>query len=205
MGKESVTKAKTNPMRNILRVDKGHHSWRVVMRRMHQHLRQHFTDSIYGGKDLALTAAMAWRDQREAELSGVDYVVWQREWMRTCNKSGTVGVYRNINCKKRGDRIVKQAQWIGYWQNTNGKRSVRSFNVSKYGEEEAKQLAIRARQKGMADVARQLQSTVTPLPVTANPLHEPQSHDAFRSMPHRTVPVPDLGAARTSHAGCEFL
>lgn len=45
---------------------------------------------------------------------------------------------------------------MAFWQNTNGKRSVRSFNVSNYGEEGAKQRAIRARQDGMAEVARQL-------------------------------------------------
>jgi len=133
------------------------------MRRQHQHLRQHFTDSAYGGKDQALAAAVAWRDQKEAELSGVDYVIWQREWMRAHNKSGTVGVYRHINTKKRGDRIVKQAQWMGYWKNIDGKRKLRSFNVSKYGEEGAKQLAIRARREGMEDVARQLQSTLAPI------------------------------------------
>jgi len=144
-----------DPMRNIQRVDKGHHSWRVVMARKHQHLRQFFTDSVYGSKELALAAAVAWRDQKEAELSGVDYVVWQREWMRAHNKSGFVGVYRHINTKKRGERIVQQAQWMAYWQTIDGKRS-RSFNVSKYGEEGAKQLAVRARQEGMEDVARQL-------------------------------------------------
>jgi hypothetical protein len=169
MVKQSAAQAQANPMRNIQRIDKGHHTWRVVMRRMHQHLRQHFTDSVYGSKDLALAAAVAWRDQREAELSGVDYVVWQREWMRAHNKSGTVGVYRNINTKKRGDRIIQQAQWMAYWKNTNGKRSVRSFNVSKYGEEGAKQLAILARQEGMAEVARQLQRTVTAPTTTPKP------------------------------------
>ena len=156
-----ASQAQPDPMRNILRVDKGHHSWRVVMARKRQHLRQHFTDSAYGSKELALAAAVAWRDQKEAELSGVDYVVWQREWMRAHNKSGFVGVYRNINTKKRGERIVQQAQWMAYWQNINGKRSVRSFNVSKYGEEGAKQLAVRARQEGMEDVARQLQIKAT--------------------------------------------
>jgi hypothetical protein len=77
--------------------------------------------------------------------------------MRAHNRSGFVGVYRNINTKKRGERIIQQAQWMAYWQNINGKRSVRSFNVSKYGEEVAKQLAVRARQEGMEDVARPLQ------------------------------------------------
>ncbi len=148
--------ALANPMRNIQRVDKGHHAWRVVMARQHEHLRQHFTDSVYGGKDQALAAAVAWRDQKETELSGVDYVVWQRDWMRAHNKSGFVGVYRNINTKKRGERIVQQAQWMAYWKNIDGKRCVRSFNVSKYGEEGAKQLAVRARQEGMEDFARQL-------------------------------------------------
>ena len=146
-----------DPMRNIRRVDKGHHSWRVVMARKHQHLREHFTDSVYGSKELALAAAVAWRDQKEAELSGVDYVVWQREWMRAHNKSGFVGVFRNINIKKRGDRIVQHAQWMAHWLNIDGKRSARSFNVGKYGEEGAKQLAVRARQEGMEELARQLQ------------------------------------------------
>jgi hypothetical protein len=171
MAKQSAAEAKANPMRNIQRIDKGYYSWRVVMRRQHQHLRQNFTDSVYGSKDLALVAAVAWRDQKEAELSGVDYVIWQREWMRDHNKSGTVGVYRHINTKKRGDRIVQQAQWQARWKSANGQR-VRSFNVSKYGEEGAKQLAIRARQEGMAELARQLHSAAvavvitTPIPVT---------------------------------------
>lgn len=156
------SKAQTlsNPMRNIQRVDMGHHSWRVVMRRAHQHLRQHFTDSVYGDKELALAAAIAWRDAREAELSGVDYVVWQREWMRDHNKSGVVGVYRNINNKKRRDRIVPHAQWMAYWKDANGNRRVRSFNVGKYGEEGAKQLAIQARQEGMAEMAQQLRHQI---------------------------------------------
>ena len=168
MAKQSAAQTRANPMRNIQRIDKGHHSWRVVMRRMHQHLRQHFTDSVYGSKDLALVAAVAWRDQKEAELSGVDYVIWQREWMRDHNKSGTVGVYRNINKKKRGDRIVQQAQWMAYWKSADGKRA-RSFNVSKYGEEGAKQLAIQARQEGMAEVARQLLSAATAALTTTTP------------------------------------
>ncbi len=171
MAKQSAADAKANPMRNIQRIDKGYHSWRVVMRRQHQHLRQNFTDSVYGSKDLALAAAVAWRDQKEAELSGVDYVIWQREWMRDHNKSGTVGVYRHINTKKRARGIVQQVQWMAKWKSADGHRC-RSFNVSKYGEEGAKQLAIQARQDGMAEVARQLQSAATaavittPTPVT---------------------------------------
>ena len=64
----SKAQAQANPLRNIQSIDVGHHSWRVVMRRQHQHLRQHFTDSVYGGKEQALVAAVAFRDQMETEL-----------------------------------------------------------------------------------------------------------------------------------------
>ncbi|MDZ7938038.1 MAG: hypothetical protein U5M53_07040 [Rhodoferax sp.] len=54
----SKAEAQANPLRNIQRIDKGHHAWRVVMRRQHQHLRQLFTDSVYGSKEQALAAAI---------------------------------------------------------------------------------------------------------------------------------------------------
>lgn len=144
-------------MRYIQRVDNRHHAWKVAVRRMNQYLHQYFTDSAHGGTAQALAAAMAWRDKTVAELTDVDYAVWRREWMRPTNKSGIVGVTRGIILKKRGKRTVKLAHWQAYWQNANGKRSTRSFSVNKYGEQEAKQMAISARENGMKDVVRQLQ------------------------------------------------
>ncbi len=153
--------AENNPTRCIQRIDKGHYAWRVVLSFMNQPFRQTFTDSVYGGKEQSLAAAMAWRDEKEAAVSIVDLEVWNRDRTRASNKSGVVGVYRHINVKKRKNGPVMFPQWIGYWQNANGKRSLRSFNVNKYGEEGAKQLAIRARQEGMEDVARQFQNKLT--------------------------------------------
>lgn len=69
MAKQSAAQTRANPMRKLQRVDKGHRSWRVVMRRMHQHLRQHFTDSVYGSKDLTLAAAVARQLQSTATAS----------------------------------------------------------------------------------------------------------------------------------------
>jgi hypothetical protein len=184
------TRPDLDPLRNIRRIDKGHHTWRVVMRRQHQHLRQHFIDSVYGSKEAALAAALAWRDEKEAELSGVDYVIWQREWMRRHNKSGTVGVYRHINTKKRGERIVRQAQWMAYWQDATGKRHVRSFNVSKYGEEGAKQRAICARQEGMAELAKELGRQVAHGPVaSSNNRHKVSAGDQAGPSSTDTVPA----------------
>ena len=162
MAKQSTAQAKANPMRYIQRLDsKRHHAWKVAVRRAGQYLHQYFTDSTYGGTAQALAAAMAWRDQTVAELTGADYAIWRREWMRPTNSSGIVGVYRGLIAKKRGKRTVKLANWQAYWQNANGKRSTRSFSVNKYGEKEAKQMAISAREEGMKDVVRQFQSQAT--------------------------------------------
>lgn len=157
---EPKTTMLDTPMRYIQRLDVGHHSWKVALRRKGKHHHAYFTDSVYGGTAQALAAAIAWRDQLLAKISGVDYGVWRRERMQPTNTSGIVGVYRGINFKTKGGRKYKFALWCGYWQNANGKRSARSFSVSKYGEEQAKALAIQARQDGMADVRRQLRGKI---------------------------------------------
>lgn len=162
MTKESATQAKSNPMRYIQRKDtKGHHAWKVAVRRAGQYIHQYFADAAHGGTAQALAAALAWRDQTVAELTGVDYAVWRRELMLPTNTSGIVGVSRGFVLKKRGKRTVKFAMWTAYWQNANGKRSTRSFSVNKYGEEEAKQMAISAREEGMQDVVRQFKEQST--------------------------------------------
>ena len=122
--------AESNPTRCIQRIDKGHYAWRVVLSFMNQPFRRTFTDSTYGGKEKSLAAAIACRDEKEAVVSIVELEVWNRDRTRASNKSGVVGVYRHINVKKRKNGPVSFPQWIGYWQNADGKRSLRSFNVA---------------------------------------------------------------------------
>jgi hypothetical protein len=51
------------------------------------------------------------------------------------NKSGVKGVYQTGN------------YWVAQWSNGNGKRSRRTFSISKYGEEEAFKMACECREK----------------------------------------------------------
>lgn len=93
-------------MRYIRRVDnKGHHIWKVAIRRVKQLVHRYFTDSAYGGTVQALAAAMAWRDATVAELTGVDCGLWRRNLSRPNNTSGIVGVYRSDIRSKRGKRV----------------------------------------------------------------------------------------------------
>ncbi|MES2948829.1 MAG: AP2 domain-containing protein [Pseudomonadota bacterium] len=142
-------------MRYIQRMDKGHHAWKVAIKRKTEYWHQYFTDSVYGSTGKALKAAKKWRDEKAADLTGVDYAVWKREWMRP-NTSGIVGVYRCVLVRKRAKGIVEPTMWCGYWQNANGTRKSRAFSVAKYGEEGAKRLAVDVRKEGMEDVVRQL-------------------------------------------------
>lgn len=159
MGKASTTKP--NPMRYIQRKDKGYHAWQVAIKRTKQYICKSFADSVYGGTAEALAAAIQWRDQKVVELTNEDYAVWKRERMRPDNTSGTIGVSRSIHTDRQKKRITKQASWHAYWKNADGTRRSRAFSVSKYGEEQAKQMAIQARAEGMQDVVRQFQSNAT--------------------------------------------
>lgn len=65
--------------------------------------------------------------------------------MQKNNTSGIVGVKRQVQTNKHGTYI----SWVATYKDENGKSVTKTFSVSKYGEEEAKQLAIEARAEGL--------------------------------------------------------
>jgi hypothetical protein len=148
--------ASQNPMRYIQRIDNAHHTWKVALRRKNKMMHKYFTDEVYGGTAQALIAAIAWRDETEAKHATASYAIWRRERMPPTNTTGIVGVYRGMNEKKRAGRISKFYYWQGHWTGVDGKRNCRTFSINKYGEEAAKELAIRARREGLAQLAREI-------------------------------------------------
>ena len=110
----------------------------------------------YGLRRLA--AARAWRDQLLLEVSGPQYEVWKREKRHPSNSTGMSGVFRGTaRDHSRVDPSAVSAcdDWQALWTTLDGRRRVRSFSVNKFGEEAARALAVRARQEGLADVARE--------------------------------------------------
>lgn len=163
----TLKKVPANSMHYIQRIDKRHIGWKVAFRRKSREWHKYFSDAAYGGKRQALSAAKLWRNEWFAKLSGIDYKVWRRELVPPSNTTGIVGVHRGVMRKMSGGKVVDWVNWQAYWRDADGRRKTKSFSVNKYGEEEAKALAKRARQEGMKEFARQLKARSID---TANPI-----------------------------------
>lgn len=135
--------------RNITRIDDETtrtHAWRVTLQRCNQIVIKPFSDGVYGGKRKALTAAVAYRDELLRQQSPKDHQVWVRTRLRRNNRSGIPGVarYDPIDNPKTGRRAVF---WLAFWVNEHGASCKRKFYVSRYGERQAKRLAIEERER----------------------------------------------------------
>jgi len=110
-----------------------------------------FSDSVFGGSDDALVAAKKYLDDFLSD--NPEYRIPQRkpqgpyhEGLHPNNVSGINGVHREGGriVKWRGKSKVKHPQWRANYT-VNGKGLKKSFSTFKYGEEEAKRLAIEFR------------------------------------------------------------
>ena len=131
--------------------DEGHcsHAWRVSLRRRGQMYVKNFTDKKYGGKDEALVAASAFRDS----IIATHQPITRREICarkRSNNKSGITGVCSYAKRYTLRDGTVRENwYWEGNWPNQQGEAISESFSVKKYGNDLARSMAIRARQRGL--------------------------------------------------------
>jgi hypothetical protein len=135
--------------RNIARIDheaSRTHAWRVTLQRCNEILVRPFSDAIYGGKGKALKAAVEYRNQLLRRYSPFAHQVWVRTRLRKNNKSGIPGVARydkvvNLNTGRR------EIFWLAHWVNEHGASRKRKFSVLRYGERQAKRLAIAERER----------------------------------------------------------
>lgn len=140
--------------RNISRIDddkKRHHAWIVTVQRRGEAVVRSFSDGIYGGKEEALTAAIAHRDLLLSQHSQFEHQVWVRTRLRRNNTSGIPGVgrYETLANAKTGRRA---AFWLASWIDEHGIGRKRKFLISHYGERRAKQLAIAERKRQLLRV-----------------------------------------------------
>lgn len=106
-------------------------------------MMKRFTDSIWGGKAKALVAAKQYRD----EILRTIPPLTKQEYANLKRKNNVTGV-AGVSRKERASDFF----WLARLQLPNGKTLSASFPESRHGAEEAKALAIRARQ----DMLKQL-------------------------------------------------
>lgn len=125
------------------------HAWRVSLRRHGRRHVKNFPDMKYGNQAQAFEAATLFRDQfllthppiTRKEVCSVK---------RSNNTSGIAGVCTYAKRYKRRDNSIKENwYWEASWPNERGESVKAIFSVNTYGETIARQMAIRARQKGL--------------------------------------------------------
>ncbi|NJN88458.1 MAG: AP2 domain-containing protein [Leptolyngbyaceae cyanobacterium SL_7_1] len=97
-----------------------------------------FSDKKHGGARGALKAAEQYFDQLDEQMP----LDSQAGRMSVRNSSGIVGVSRT----KSTSRGHRYEYWQARWGSGDERKSAK-FSIHKYGEEEAKQLAINARKQ----------------------------------------------------------
>jgi hypothetical protein len=143
-----------NLLHHILRLDieaKRVHGWQVMAVRNKINKSKRFSDAEYGGRDEALQAAIRYRDELLAKTDHLAHQLWIRSAVRRNNKSGIPGVGRCEQIYKRSPN-ARYASWYAKWFDEHGKGHARWFSVSRYGEQEAKQLAIAERERQLERV-----------------------------------------------------
>lgn len=130
----------------IARIDlasAGTHGWQVRLQRRGVKYGKFFSDRSNGGQRAALAAAMRWRDALLGQLGGDDAARVCRRSAR--NRSGVVGVSK---VTVTGPNGVEYLFWQATWSPAPGKRRTVKFSVRRYGERQAFEMAVRAREQG---------------------------------------------------------
>lgn len=142
-------------MYGISRVDDdiyNTHAWRVSLCRYGKRLVKNFPDRKFFGKREALQKAINFRDQLMSEHPPIS----RKEFCnvkRRNNKTGITGVYKYRKTYQLKDGTIKETwYWEANWPDAEGESISKSFSTKTFGEELAKQMAIRAREEGMSKV-----------------------------------------------------
>lgn len=130
------------------RLDAAGHSWtwRVMISRDKRWMcNKSFADVKFGGEQAALAAAIAYRDEILKRAAPIQRAV-RNQQLRRNNTSGVSGVSRNAY---RGYEF-----YLAQTMLPDGRRLRRAFGVAKYGEEQARELAVAERMRQLALAAR---------------------------------------------------
>jgi len=150
MARQSANMKKQSKTPGISRIDQpSHRTHGFFLRaaRDGQTFSAFFSDKSYGGRAAALAAAVEHRGKL-LKILGKPIHKLRRlnaEIVRRKGRSGICGVRRVIDRKVRPWRKY----WVAAWSPELGVVRKMQFSIRRYGEEEAKELAIRARRAGL--------------------------------------------------------
>lgn len=126
------------------------HSWQVVIQRRGKITARHFSDGVYGGKQLAYEAALAFLTAAEQTMQRM----LRREYADILRKNNTSGIPGVSKHKSEG-----REYWHARWPTNIGQSKSVKFSVAKYGNEKAFELALAARKSGLESLSDPYENT----------------------------------------------
>jgi hypothetical protein len=133
--------------KNLTRVDRDRpgrapeHGFHVRLSWKGQVFQKWFSDTTHGDRLGALTAALAWRDEKERALGKprTEHVIKGQD---STSNTGIVGVARLD--------VDGHPYYRALWRDPEGRQHVRFFRIDLLGEQRALRAAIKARAEGIA-------------------------------------------------------
>jgi len=138
-------------MFNIGRIDRAstrRHYWQVTIQRWNRVYIRNFPDRRHGGRDQALAAAQAYRDNLLAQHEPMTRQA-RCAVLKKNNQSGVSGVTRSVVMDRRLKAVGPTAYWVARWPGQNGIPTERRFSVKRFGEWGAFLRAVEARRHGL--------------------------------------------------------
>lgn len=130
---------KSRYVRRVDLPDKQLVGWHVHYQRGREAVSRYFADTAHGGREEAHAAALRCASEREQD-GGELVLLLRRLSPRKDSRSGIPGVARFV--RHPPDR---GAYWEAYWSDAPGHKASKKFSVSVHGEDQARELAIKAR------------------------------------------------------------
>ena len=143
-----MSRAKKTP--GICRIDqpqKHNHGFYVRLNRNGKHCARFFSDRAHGTREKAFAAASrcyAEWDKKYPRMSRKKFA----QIVRRPNGSGLFGVSKIA--KDINGKVYEF--WQASWSPRLGEIAKKSFSVRKYGDEKAKNLALKARKQGVSEM-----------------------------------------------------
>lgn len=138
--------------KGISRIDSGStHGWFVRGYRNKKTFSRLFSDLKCGGKEQALNAALAFREDLYRELQEIPAKPRARRVVTrdSRNRTGVLGVCRTTKTSPNGG---KHECYTVSWRPSPGLQKCTSYSIRKYGEKEAFRLAVEHRERMMREI-----------------------------------------------------
>ena len=128
------------------------YAWRVSLIRRGKRIVKNFPDKKCGGRAAAHQKAIEYRDQMLVRYPPISRKEFCNAKRRN-NRTGITGVYKYSKRYRLKDGTVKESwYWEANWPDANSESVTACFSVKRFGDELAKQKAIRARENGLLTI-----------------------------------------------------